>query len=131
MTIQSEQRFFEPETFPARHIGPTKSEIQEMLGVLGLASLDALIQATIPDDIRLNKPLNLRPQRTEHDVLNELKGLAQQNRVFRSFIGMGYYDCYTPHVILRNVLENPAWYTQYTPYQAAVSYTHLTLPTKA
>ncbi len=121
MNSQSKQHFFEPETFPARHIGPTQAEIQEMLGVLGLASLDALIQATIPDDIRLNKPLNLHNQQTEHEVLNKLKELAQQNCVFRSFIGMGYYDCYTPHVILRNVLENPAWYTQYTPYQAEIA----------
>ena len=121
MTVKSEQHFFEPDTFPVRHIGPTKAEIQEMLGILGLASLDALIQATIPDDIRLNKPLNLHSQQTEHEVLNELKELAQQNCVFRSFIGMGYYDCYTPHVILRNILENPAWYTQYTPYQAEIA----------
>ena len=121
MNSQSKQHFFEPETFPARHIGPTQAEIQEMLGALGLASLDALIQATIPDDIRLNKPLNLHSQQTEHEVLNKLKELAQQNCVFRSFIGMGYYDCYTPHVILRNILENPAWYTQYTPYQAEIA----------
>ena len=121
MTFQSKQHFFEPETFPARHIGPTEAEIQEMLGVLGLASLDALIQATIPNNIRRNEPLNLHGQQTEHEVLKELKGLAQQNCVFRSFIGMGYYDCYTPHVILRNVLENPAWYTQYTPYQAEIA----------
>ena len=122
MTTQSEHNlFFEPETFPARHIGPTEPEIQEMLGVLGLASLDALVQTTIPDDIRLEQPLNLPSQRNEHEVLRELKGLAQQNEVFRSFIGMGYYDCLTPPVILRNILENPAWYTQYTPYQAEIA----------
>ncbi len=113
--------FFEPETFPARHIGPTDAELQEMLGVLGLASLDDLVQATIPTDIRLDQPLNLPPQRNEHEVLGELKGLAQQNKIFRSFIGMGYYECFTPAVILRNVLENPAWYTQYTPYQAEIA----------
>jgi glycine cleavage system P protein (glycine dehydrogenase) len=122
MTNQSEhQWFFEPETFPSRHIGPTDAEVQEMLEVLGLPSLDALAQATIPHDIRLQSPLNLPSQRTEHDVLGELKSMAQKNTVFRSFIGMGYYDCITPPVILRNILENPAWYTQYTPYQAELA----------
>jgi glycine dehydrogenase len=122
MATQSRHNWsFEPETFPARHIGPTETEIQEMLGVLGFASLDALVQTIIPDDIRLEQPLNLPSQRNEHEVLRELKGLAQQNEVFRSFIGMGYYDCLTPPVILRNILENPAWYTQYTPYQAEIA----------
>lgn len=122
MTNPSEHNlFFEPETFPAKHIGPTEAEIQEMLGVLGLASLDALIQATIPEDIRVNEPLNLPLPRNEFEVLGELKGLAQQNQIFRSYIGMGYYECLTPTVILRNILENPGWYTQYTPYQAEIA----------
>ncbi|MDT7042438.1 aminomethyl-transferring glycine dehydrogenase [Candidatus Nitronereus thalassa] len=122
MSPQSEHRwFFEPETFPVRHIGSTDAEVQEMLEVLGLPSLDALVQATIPQDIRLQNPLNLPSQRTEQDVLGEMKTMAQQNTVYRSFIGMGYYDCVTPPVILRNILENPAWYTQYTPYQAELA----------
>ncbi|MDA0739737.1 MAG: aminomethyl-transferring glycine dehydrogenase [Nitrospirae bacterium] len=122
MTNQSEHHwFFEPETFPSRHIGPTEVDIREMLEVLGLASLDALVQATIPEDIRLGQSLNLPSPRNEHDVLKDLKTLAQHNEVFRSFIGMGYYDCLTPPVILRNILENPAWYTQYTPYQAEIA----------
>lgn len=122
MPNQSEHHwFFEPETFPSRHIGPTEVDIREMLEVLGLASLDALVQATIPEDIRLGQSLNLPSPRNEHDVLKDLKTLAQHNEVFRSFIGMGYYDCLTPPVILRNILENPAWYTQYTPYQAEIA----------
>ncbi len=112
---------FEPETFLSRHIGPTDADIREMLDVLGLASLDALVQATIPENIRLDHSLNLPSQRNEHAVLEELKALAQQNQVFHSYIGMGYYDCLTPPVILRNILENPAWYTQYTPYQAEIA----------
>jgi len=112
---------FEPETFPTRHIGPTDAEIQEMLGVLGLASLEALIQATIPENIRLKTPLNLPAQQNEQQVLGRLKDLAQQNHMYRSYIGMGYYDCLTPPVIVRNILENPAWYTQYTPYQAEIA----------
>lgn len=122
MTNQSEDHWlFKPETFPTRHIGPTEADIREMLGVLGLPSLDTLVQATIPEDIRFDRALNLPSQRNEHDVLGELKTLAQQNQVFRSYIGMGYYDCLTPPVILRNILENPAWYTQYTPYQAEIA----------
>ena len=113
MTQSEHYLFFEPETFPSRHIGPTEPEIQEMLDVLGLTSLDDLMQATLPNDIRLDHPLNLPSQRSEHAVLEELKGIAQRNQVFRSFIGMGYYECLTPTVILRNILENPAWYTQY------------------
>ena len=112
---------FESETFPSRHIGPTEAEIQEMLGVLGLASLEALVQATIPEDIQTKAPLNLPAQQSERQALAALKDLAQQNQVFRSYIGMGYYDCLTPPVILRNILENPAWYTQYTPYQAEIA----------
>ncbi len=122
MTNQSEHHwFFEPETFLSRHIGPTEADIREMLVALGLPSLDALVQATIPEDIRLGQSLNLPSPRNEHDVLKDLKTLAQHNEVFRSFIGMGYYDCLTPPVILRNILENPAWYTQYTPYQAEIA----------
>src|SRR5213083_1193084 len=109
------------DTFVHRHIGPNPDDIQEMLSILGLPSLDALIDATIPADIRLRRPLTLGPHRGEHEVLTRLRALAGQNKVFRSFIGMGYYDCITPPVIQRNILENPGWYTQYTPYQAEIA----------
>src|SRR5438093_1413847 len=109
------------DTFVHRHIGPNPDDIQEMLSTLGLPSLDALIDATIPADIRLRRPLTLGPHRGEHEVLTRLRALAGQNKVFRSFIGMGYYDCITPPVIQRNILENPGWYTQYTPYQPEIA----------
>ncbi|MEE9232318.1 MAG: glycine dehydrogenase (aminomethyl-transferring), partial [Nitrospirales bacterium] len=98
--------------FAHRHIGSTDGQIQEMLGTLGLSSLDALIQATVPQGIRHSKPLNVPLAQSEEDMLAELRRLSTHNQVFRSFIGMGYYDCFTPPVIARNILENPAWYTQ-------------------
>jgi glycine dehydrogenase len=120
--VQKTDQWLQPlDTFPRRHLGPTDANIKEMLGTLGLASLDALINATVPEHIRLGRSLDLPPHQSEQAVLEELRGLATQNRVFRSFIGMGYYDCITPPVIIRNVLENPAWYTQYTPYQAEIA----------
>ena len=109
------------DTFVHRHIGPTDADIQEMLATLGFQSLDALIEATVPADIRLAQPLALGPHRGEHDVLAELRALHDRNRIFRSFIGMGYYDCPTPPVVQRNILENPGWYTQYTPYQPEIA----------
>ncbi|HSF08514.1 MAG TPA: aminomethyl-transferring glycine dehydrogenase [Nitrospirales bacterium] len=108
-------------TFAHRHIGSSESQIQEMLGALGLSSLDALMQATVPKDIRLARSLDLHPAQSEEEVLAELRHLSARNRVYRSFLGMGYYDCLTPPVIGRNILENPAWYTQYTPYQAEIA----------
>jgi glycine cleavage system P protein (glycine dehydrogenase) len=108
-------------TFAHRHIGSSESQIQEMLGALGLSSLDALVQATVPKDIRLARSLDLPPAQSEEEVLAELRHLSTRNRVYRSFLGMGYYDCLTPPVIGRNILENPAWYTQYTPYQAEIA----------
>ena len=107
--------------FAHRHIGSTDGHIQEMLGTLGLSSLDALVQATVPEDIRLSQPLNLPKAQSEEDMLAGLRNVGKQNYLYRSFIGMGYYDCLTPPVIARNILENPAWYTQYTPYQAEIS----------
>jgi glycine cleavage system P protein (glycine dehydrogenase) len=109
------------DTFVHRHLGPSDADIQEMLATLGFKSLDALIDATVPQDIRLRRPLALGPHRGEHDVLAELRGLHDRNRIFRSFIGMGYHDCPTPPVIQRNILENPGWYTQYTPYQPEIA----------
>lgn len=107
--------------FADRHIGSSDGHIQEMLGTLGLPSLDALVQATVPEQIRISHPLNLPTAQSEEAMLRELRGLATQNQLYRSFIGMGYYDCLTPPVIARNILENPAWYTQYTPYQAEIA----------
>ena len=107
--------------FPQRHIGPTDADIREMLTVAGMPSLEHLCDATVPQDIRLKKPLDVPEARGEQAVLRELKTIAEQNRVYRSLIGMGYYHCVTPGVIQRNILENPGWYTQYTPYQAEIS----------
>jgi glycine dehydrogenase len=110
-----------PDQFPRRHIGPGPEETREMLGLLGYPSLDALVNDAVPAQIRLQRPLQLPPARSEYEALAALKGIASQNQVFRSFIGMGYYDCITPAVIQRNMLENPGWYTPYTPYQAEVA----------
>jgi glycine dehydrogenase len=107
--------------FVPRHIGPSDDEIAAMLHTLGLRSLDELVDQTVPAAIRLKQPLKLDPPRGEFESLAELREYARQNRVMRSMIGMGYYDCITPPVIQRNVLENPGWYTQYTPYQAEIS----------
>jgi len=114
--------FFNPsDTFLHRHLGPTDADVKEMLATLGLQSLEALADATVPGDIRLRTPLDLPVHRGEQAVLSQLKNIASRNRVFRSLIGMGYYDCVTPAVIQRNILENPGWYTQYTPYQAEIA----------
>jgi len=110
-----------PDRFVRRHIGPRPADAGEMLKQLGYASLDAMIDAAVPKPIRLARPLQLPAARNEHEALAALKEIASQNQVCRSFIGMGYYDCITPAVIQRNVLENPGWYTQYTPYQAEIS----------
>ncbi len=110
-----------PDQFVRRHIGPNATETAAMLKLLGFDSLDALTDAAVPKQIRLNEALKLPVAQSEFDALRDLKSIAAQNQVFRSFIGMGYSDCVTPPVIQRNVLENPGWYTQYTPYQAEIS----------
>ncbi|MEL6930587.1 MAG: aminomethyl-transferring glycine dehydrogenase, partial [Cyanobacteria bacterium J06600_6] len=109
------------DAFAIRHIGVNEQQIQEMLQVLGVDSLETLIAKTIPASIRLNKSLNLPEALSEAAALNKLKAIAAQNQVYKSFIGRGYYNCITPAVILRNVLENPGWYTSYTPYQAEIA----------
>jgi len=113
------------DTFHHRHIGPNEAEIADMLSTLGYASLDEFSDAVVPAAIRLNRSLDLvglpADPRGEFEVLTELRAIASQNRIARSFIGMGYYDTITPPVILRNVMENPGWYTQYTPYQAEIA----------
>jgi glycine cleavage system P protein (glycine dehydrogenase) len=110
-----------PDAFAPRHIGPTDAEIAEMLAAIGYDSLDALTAATVPQSIRLRRPLALPAARGERQGLEDLRRLAERNQVFRSYLGMGYHDCVIPPVILRNVLENPGWYTQYTPYQAEIA----------
>jgi glycine dehydrogenase len=107
--------------FIARHIGPCPSEIAAMLATIGTSSLDQLIEQTVPAAIRLPAPLALAGARTENEALGALKAIAGKNRVNKSLIGMGYADALTPKVILRNVLENPGWYTAYTPYQAEIA----------
>ena len=109
------------DTFVQRHIAPREDDVQEMLAALGYESLEALIEATVPAAIRLEQPLKLDPPRGEYELLQELRTIAEKNEVYRSLIGTGYYDCIVPPVILRNILENPGWYTQYTPYQAEIS----------
>src|SRR4029453_16714847 len=109
------------DTFPRRHIGPDEAEVGEMLRVLGYASIEELIAAPVPDGIRLRRDLRLPEPRGEHELIDDLHEMAAKNEVFLSFLGMGYHDCITPPVIQRNVLENPGWYTQYTPYQAEIA----------
>ncbi|WP_414562101.1 MULTISPECIES: aminomethyl-transferring glycine dehydrogenase [unclassified Anabaena] len=107
--------------FAQRHIGPNSDEIQQILQVLGFPSLDSLIDQTVPQAIRLNKNLKLPEAQSEYAALAKLKQIAAKNQVCRSYIGMGYYDCITPPVIGRNILENPGWYTAYTPYQPEIA----------
>ncbi|MCE7951392.1 MAG: glycine dehydrogenase (aminomethyl-transferring) [Xanthomonadales bacterium PRO7] len=109
------------DAFIARHIGPDDAEIASMLKTVGYDSLDALVDAIVPAGIRQKNPLALAPALTETDALAKIRAIADKNQVFRSFIGQGYSGTHTPLVILRNILENPAWYTAYTPYQAEIS----------
>ncbi|RMF59283.1 MAG: glycine dehydrogenase (aminomethyl-transferring) [Calditrichaeota bacterium] len=108
-------------TFLPRHIGINETERDEMLKTMGCDSLEQLLDETIPENIRLSKPLNLPDGMDEFHYLEELRNIAKKNKVYRSYIGLGYYDCVTPPVLLRNIFENPGWYTSYTPYQAEIS----------
>ncbi len=112
-----------PETgsFADRHLGPRPAERDQMLAAIGVPTLDALMDEAIPASIRLDKALALPQGESEFQFLARLREVAGRNRVFRSFIGLGYYDCITPGVILRTIFENPSWYTPYTPYQAEIS----------
>src|SRR5687767_15096289 len=107
--------------FVRRHIGPSEAEIRDMLQTIGYDSLDTFIDTVIPSGIRFRDALNLPAATSEYEMLKEIREIAQQNRVFRSYIGMGYHDTFTPPVIQRKVLENPNWYTAYTPYQAEIA----------
>ncbi|TAK32799.1 MAG: glycine dehydrogenase (aminomethyl-transferring) [Saprospiraceae bacterium] len=107
--------------FSNRHIGPNPDERQKMLAAIGVSSLDQLISETVPDTIRMPGELNLPEAQNEYEYLRELKEIAVMNKMFKSYIGMGYYGTIVPSVILRNIFQNPGWYTQYTPYQAEIS----------
>ncbi|MBA3848195.1 MAG: glycine dehydrogenase (aminomethyl-transferring), partial [Planctomycetes bacterium] len=113
--------FAHPDRFVDRHIGPSADEIAAMLAELGQPSLEALVDAAVPAAIRLKKPLDLPPAKDEHAMLAELRALAGRNRPTRAYLGMGFHGTLTPPVIQRNLLENPGWYTQYTPYQAEIA----------
>ena len=112
-------------SFAARHIGPRGDETAAMLAAVGYPTLESLVDACVPEGVRDRTPLDLPPAQSEEAVLGLLRERADANDVYTSMIGLGYYGTLTPAVIQRNILENPAWYTAYTP----VSYTHLTLPT--
>jgi glycine dehydrogenase len=107
--------------FVRRHVGPDDAEISRMLAAIGSPSLDALIDATVPESIRRREPLDLPAPLDEHAALAEIRALAARNKIQPSYLGMGYSNCHTPPVILRNILENPGWYTAYTPYQAELA----------
>src|SRR5437764_4627061 len=108
-------------TFADRHIAPSAEETAQMLRDLGFENLEALVDATVPKNIRLNRPLDLPKAKSENEALAELRALSSKNKVVRNFIGAGYSDTITPPVIQRNILEKPGWYTAYTPYQAELA----------
>jgi glycine dehydrogenase len=110
-----------PDQFAHRHIGIPAKDLEQMLQAMGLGSLEQLIEETVPQNIRSERPLQLPAPLTEYEYLQTIKQIAAKNKVFRSYIGLGYASCITPSVILRNIFQNPGWYTQYTPYQAEIS----------
>ena len=114
LTLQQEE-------FIQRHIGPDADETNKMLQTIGVGSMQELIDRTVPKDIRMQQTLNVPPAVSESDYLRELKEISLKNKIYKTYIGQGYYDTITPSVILRNIFENPGWYTQYTPYQAEIS----------
>ena len=109
------------DNFIKRHNGPREEEVEMMLKKIGVSSLDELIEKTVPDSIRLKAPLNLPKGMNEFEYINHIKAIGAKNKIYKSYIGMGYYNTITPGVITRNILENPGWYTSYTPYQAEIS----------
>src|SRR5690349_16437515 len=110
-----------PDVFARRHIGPNREEQSSMLKAMGVTSLDTLVSETVPASIRMKKSLELGPGMGEAQLLERARRIGSMNDVWRSYLGMGYHDCITPPVILRNILQNPGWYTQYTPYQAEIA----------
>ncbi|MBT5595961.1 MAG: glycine dehydrogenase (aminomethyl-transferring), partial [Flavobacteriaceae bacterium] len=107
--------------FSKRHIGINSEEKKEMLDCLKVKSIEQLISETIPSNIRLKKDMELDPALNEYDYLNHIKNLSKKNKIFKSYIGLGYNEAIIPSVIKRNILENPSWYTAYTPYQAEIA----------
>src|SRR5699024_1828614 len=112
---------FNRERFLHRHIGTSDEQISEMLSTIGASYFDTLIDETVPSAIRLDEEMELNEPMSEYRFLEEFQQLASNNDIYDSYIGMGYYDTLTPNVILRNVLENPGWYTSYTPYQSGIA----------
>ncbi|MEY2481318.1 MAG: glycine dehydrogenase [Verrucomicrobiota bacterium] len=119
--MQSRDDKIDINAFARRHIGPNDDEAAQMLREVGFENLDALIDATVPKNIRLDRSLNLPEAKSENEALAELRAISRKNKVAKTFIGAGYSDCITPPVIQRNILENPGWYTAYTPYQAEIA----------
>ncbi|PYL18769.1 MAG: aminomethyl-transferring glycine dehydrogenase subunit GcvPA, partial [Verrucomicrobia bacterium] len=119
--MQTREETIDIDSFARRHIGPSEEEVRAMLREVGFKDLDSLIDAAVPKNIRLDRQLNLPKAKSEIEALAELRAISKKNKVARSFIGAGYYDCITPPVIQRNILENPGWYTAYTPYQAEIA----------
>jgi len=119
--MQTREENIVVDSFARRHIGPTEEEVRSMLSEVGYEDLDSLIDATVPKNIRLDRQLNLPAAKSETEALAELRAIANKNKLARSLIGAGYSDCITPPVIQRNILENPGWYTAYTPYQAEIA----------
>jgi len=119
--MQMREQTIDIDSFARRHIGPNEEEVRAMLREVGFDTLAGLIDATVPKDIRLKGHVNLPEAKSEREALSELRTIAQKNKIARTFIGAGYYDCITPPVIQRNILENPGWYTAYTPYQAELA----------
>jgi glycine dehydrogenase len=119
--MQTREKTIDIDSFARRHIGPSEEEVRAMLREVGFENLDALIDATVPKNIRLDRQLTLPKAKSETEALAELRAISRKNKLARSFVGAGYYDCTTPPVIQRNILENPGWYTAYTPYQAEIA----------
>ena len=109
------------DVFASRHIGITDKDLPSILNVIGVDTLEQLIDQTLPAEIRLHDPLQLDPPMSEHEFQRHIQGLGRKNKVFKSYIGLGYHQSITPAVIQRNILENPGWYTAYTPYQAEIA----------
>ncbi|HRG43479.1 MAG TPA: glycine dehydrogenase (aminomethyl-transferring), partial [Saprospiraceae bacterium] len=112
---------FKEEMFEERHLGVDAAQIAEMCETIGVESVDQLVDQTVPEAIRIRHKLNIPKAMTEHEYLDYIKTLGSENKIFKSYIGQGYYNTLVPSPILRNLFENPGWYTQYTPYQAEIA----------
>src|SRR5438477_13024450 len=119
--MQTREKTIDIDSFARRHIGASEEEVRAMLREAGYENLGALIDAAVPKNIRLDRELSLPKAKSETEALAELRAISGKNKLARSFIGAGYHDCITPPVIQRNILENPGWYTAYTPYQAEIA----------